>query len=367
MFQRPSSALGGANGSSAILVPSTGNNENLIFRSQKSTGGNENEPSKTPGGNGTTIRRRALGDISNKKKGGISGKGLAPHSTNKTVLNPRGASNIVWQPSSSTGAESTFPRKTGNQLSRIPGGGATMGVAARVPETMIPRISPHPATGTGGNLKGGHRSVTFLEQKQKSSLQKSSDIIPKSSLKPKRPVLATLSSNTNIPKAAPKPNSNSAPTKHAPFIKKYKFQIEDPVPDIELPAGRTWKQQLEYDLKEEDDIASTSSLDDILLEKLDARSMWDDWKESMWKQQKQEDEELDRFAQAELNAVLERDQRDYEQGIDGLCDTVSGLTFFDSDSEIDLEIKDDSFDNDEWSLPASSLCGPEAEDSFFKL
>ena len=35
---------------------------------------------------------------------------------------------------------------------------------------------------------------------------------------------------------------------------------EETVPDIELPAGRTWNQQLKYDLKDEDDMASISPI-----------------------------------------------------------------------------------------------------------
>ncbi|KAG7356821.1 hypothetical protein IV203_001507 [Nitzschia inconspicua] len=361
MFHRPAPAVVGGGNENAILARPTGNNENLIPHRQLGTqksAGNENEPTKTPR---ASSRRRALGDISNKKKTVLGGKGgVAPLSNRTQPLKPR-SSNVVWQPNTNN----NNPRKTGNEANQNIVGGTTMNVGTKTAGSKIPKLAPHPR-GTGNSTsKVDPKSVTFMERPSQQTKQMSTGITRKPLVQSTRPVLAPLPNTTNIPKSS-LPSANVH--KSIANTKKYKFRVEEPVPDIELPAGRTWKQQLEYDLKiDDDDLASTSSIDDVLLETLDRRSMWDDWKETMRKSQKEEAEKLDRIIQEGIEAVLEQDQRDYELGIECLCDNVNSLDIFVSTSDIDLGIADDSDENDEWSLPASSLCGPEAEDSFFKL
>ncbi|KAG7356463.1 lipase class 3 [Nitzschia inconspicua] len=367
MFHRPAPAVVGGGNENAIQARPTGNNENLIPHRQLGTqksAGNENEPTKTPR---ASSRRRVLGDISNKKKTGLGGKGgVAPLSNRTQPLKPR-SSNIVWQPTANNNSSSdkSFPRKTGNEANQNIVGGTTMSVGTKTAGSKIPKLAPHPR-GTGNNTsKIDPKAVTLMERPSQQTKQMSTGITRKTLVQSTRPVLAPLSNKTNIPKSS---LSSVDVHKSIANTKKYNFRVEEPVPDIELPAGRTWKQQLEYDLKiDDDDVASTSSIDDVLLESLDRRSMWDDWKETMRKSQKEEAEKLDRIIQEGIEAVLEQDQRDYELGIECLCDNVNSLDIFGSTSDIDLGIKDDSDDNDEWSLPASSLCGPEAEDSFFKF
>ena len=91
---------------------------------------------------------------------------------------------------------------------------------------------------------------------------------------------------------------------------------EEPVPEIERPAGRTWKEQLENELKDEDDIASTSSMDSIL--NLQAcpspRSKWKNWRESHFQRQKEEAEKEDQLLQEQIQAMVEREQEDDEEG-----------------------------------------------------
>ena len=134
-----------------------------------------------------------------------------------------------------------------------------------------------------------------------------------------------------------------------------------------MPAGRTWKQQLEYDLKDEDDAASTSTLDELWkengVEKFDERAMWDDWEESIRQEMKSKSQQDQKYLQDRINAVLEKDQQDYEKGLESLCDIVDGLDIL-NEEDLNLSIIKDG---DDWSLPASSLCGPGAEDSFFQL
>ncbi|KAL3940481.1 MAG: hypothetical protein SGARI_000949 [Bacillariaceae sp.] len=217
--------------------------------------------------------------------------------------------------------------------------------------------------------KPEQRSVTFLEQPASSSsspLQAFKPSITKAPKSPSRKALAPLSNNPKqtLQSEQAKNKSSSKATTH----RKSAFRIEDPVPDIELPAGRTWKQQIEYDLKDEDDAASTSTLDELWKENgvdhFDERAMWDDWKESMRQEMQEKAKEADRMIQQNIDAMFEQDQQDYEKGLESLCDVVDGLDIL-SEGDLNLSLMKD--DDDEWSLPASSLCGPGAEDSFFQL
>jgi hypothetical protein len=137
------------------------------------------------------------------------------------------------------------------------------------------------------------------------------------------------------------------------------LKVGEPVPDIELPAGRTWKEQLEYDLKDEDDVASTSSLDGILLDVLDSRMMWDDYKESLLKHRNEQQVRDERIIQEKIDNLIEQD-REEETGLECLFDTFG--IFLD---EPLLDVVED-----DWSLPASSFCDEHdrlANDSFFDL
>jgi hypothetical protein len=385
MFHLPVSMLGGGNGNDVLALPIS-NNENLIHQhnnskqqqqqhrtAQKPSGLENYETNKTPGATkSNTIRRRALGDISNKKQNALgSARGLAVQSSQKTVLKSRSSNNSVWDATPSKGnAKLILPTKAGNDTPH----GPVSFIAPGIPPQNIsnPRISTDNGRNGGGTLGITQRSIAFSSQFKEASKKRGDVLNNKTSLKPNRPDLSSLSSNTRIPMVAPSPGLNKLTVINNSTHKISNFRMEEPIPDIELPAGRTWKQQLEYDLKEDDnDMASTSSIDDLLMESLGSRSMWDDWKESMRKHHREEGEKLDRYTQKEIDAMLEKDQRDYERGIESLCDIVDGFGVFGSDDEIDLLlVKDDSGDDDdddEWSLPASSLCGPGADDSFFKL
>jgi hypothetical protein len=369
MFHLPASVLGGGYENDTLAL-SAANDENLIYQHEqhqqrnahKTSALDNYETNKTPGTKSSNTRRRALGDISNKKQNPLGfRRGLVVQSSQKPVLKPRSSNNVVWHSTPSKGsAKSILPKKTENDVPQRPVQVKTPTMSSK---PMIPRISAVSGRTGDGNFTANLPSF-ISRQSQEASKKKE-----KPSLKPSRPVLATLSSNTLIPKSAPSQFLHKSTTVNNPTNEKYTSRMEEPIPDIELPAGRTWKQQLEHDLKgDDDDIASTSSIDDILMETLGSRSMWDDWKESMRKHHQEEGEKLDRISQTEIDAMLAQDERDYQRGIESLCDIVDGFSLFGFDDEIDLQIKDDiSGDNDEWSLPASSMCGPAADDSFFKL
>jgi len=125
------------------------------------------------------------------------------------------------------------------------------------------------------------------------------------------------------------------------------------VPDIELPAGRTWKQQLDYDLKDEDDLASTSSLDSILNLKdcLSPRARWIQERELELKHQKEEADEDDRQLQEQMKAMMDREQKETEEGLDSLYDVIDNLDIFSDD---DLGNNDNSLLREDWSLSDSS-------------
>jgi hypothetical protein len=169
----------------------------------------------------------------------------------------------------------------------------------------------------------------------------------------------TISSHSSL-KSSTTVNLGQIKTKETASIsrKDIILKVGEPIPDIERPAGRTWKEQLEYDLKDEDDVASTSSLDDILLDVLDSRTMWDDYKESLLKHQKEEDERCERFLQEKIDKLLEQDRQE-EKGLECLLDVVAMF------GEPSLDVAED-----DWSLPASSLCNdydPLADDSILDL
>jgi hypothetical protein len=151
----------------------------------------------------------------------------------------------------------------------------------------------------------------------------------------------------------------------------------EPMPDIEYPAGRTWKQQLAFDLKDDDDAASTSTLDHLLRDGSDDdeeemekdRTMWDDWSESL--RQRRQNEQHDRFdhgedeIQAQIEKLLEQDKLGLESLYDSTEQFNTTITLSDHNSigSTDFIFKDGmkchllELDDDDWSIPASSECG----------
>lgn len=181
---------------------------------------------------------------------------------------------------------------------------------------------------------------------------------------------APLKPDAQVPSAIPHPKKlGPVPATASVSTTSYAVKLPDIVPDIERPAGRTWKEQLAYDLRDEDDAASTSTLDhlddddddDLFLGS--ARSMWDDWGESMWKrheqEQRQQAEREDREVQEQIERMLEQDK----QGLESLFDLDAINAGVGSSPRAHHNFKDDSNllaldDDDDWSLPASSTCDP---------
>ncbi|KAL3893636.1 MAG: hypothetical protein SGARI_008037, partial [Bacillariaceae sp.] len=81
--------------------------------------------------------------------------------------------------------------------------------------------------------------------------------------------------------------------------------------------------------------------------------MWDDWEESFRLELKAKSQKDEKFLQDQIKAVLDKDQQDYEKGLESLYDVVDGLDIL---SEADLNLSLIKDEEDDWSLPASSLC-----------
>ena len=138
--------------------------------------------------------------------------------------------------------------------------------------------------------------------------------------------------------------------------KSYPPMTFETVPDIERPAGRTWKEQLEYDLKSEDDLASISSIESIL--KMDSCFGSNNGSEidrdTDWKRQKEIDDEEDRQIQQEIQAIMDREQKETEEGLNVFYETISNLEILGDKS---YDINCDRLDEDEDELLVTNFSG----------
>lgn len=123
----------------------------------------------------------------------------------------------------------------------------------------------------------------------------------------------------------------------------------EPVPDIERSAGRTWMQQLEYDLKLEDDLASISSIESIL--KMEScfspHERWTKERDTRWKLQKEKEDEEDRLVYEQFQASVDREQKEDEEGLDSLYDAIDNLEVF---SDISLDERTNNLQEEEWTI-----------------
>jgi len=258
-------------------------NENLIHRGQSqklkfngtNTNNNANENSIkkstsaiTPAARKGSNRRRALGDISNKRGGAFSGivKETSSKLQQNEVSKPRPSTNVFTAGSSNRNNSKSLLLERSNVL--LPG-------PLRMPTAQ----------------KASHIDV-FSEQ-----------------LKP---------SPQNLFKNQPTISNNDTNSSFIAISQdKVNLFEEKTIPDIELPAGRTWKQQLEYELKDEDDIASTSSLDSIL-KCSSPLSMWKGMGEALRKREKEEADREDKQVQDHFLEIIEREGEEVEKSLDKL-------------------------------------------------
>ena len=133
-------------------------------------------------------------------------------------------------------------------------------------------------------------------------------------------------------------------------VKNHHIRKLDPVPDIERPAGRTWKQQLEYDLKDEDDLASISSMDSLLNLKscFSPQERWEKERVLIWNHQREMDDEEDRQVKEQIQAMMDREQKQAEDELDCLYDAIDNLEIF---SESSHDSKHDDLSGFDLSLP----------------
>jgi len=119
----------------------------------------------------------------------------------------------------------------------------------------------------------------------------------------------------------------------------------EPVDDVEVSAGRTMRQQqLHGDF--DDDCSTSSSIGSDF----HVTTMWDDWGSSLKQQYLQEELDLERREDMEVQAHIDRVLKERDEGLECLLDFVDNL-----DLDDDVRVFDD--DADDWSQPASSILG----------
>ena len=131
-------------------------------------------------------------------------------------------------------------------------------------------------------------------------------------------------------------------------MKDHRAKKAEPLPDIERTAGRTWTQQLQYDLKDEDDLASVSTIESLLdFDGFSPQEMWEKERDLLRKQRKDANDREDRQIKEQMKTMMDREQKEAEEELDNLYDTIGNLEIFstasrDSDlSEFDMNIPDD--------------------------
>ncbi len=271
--QRSSFSFGGDSASQNVNVLRNvqNQNENMIHRgnslkssastnkSSNDAGGKKLGLSKTPHGKSTSTRRRAFGDISNKKaSNNVFGK--EPSSKQKEVLKPRSNTNLL-------------PRSI-----------------RKAPSTQNTRFAILPEQPKPFRLEG--------------SLQKADR-------------------NT----IGQKPLSTTTAQ-----VKSHHKKAE-PFPDIERPAGRTWKQQLEYDLKDEDDLASLSSIDSLLNLKNSFSPRWEQERDLLWKEQQEKHDEEDQKVRKHIQTIMDREEKEAQEELDRLYGAIDDLELFSHHSD----------------------------------
>ncbi len=256
MFLRPSSTVGDAN----VVISSrprsiASQNENLHLSAKAGAKASETTtPAKS-----ISRPRRAFGDISNKKvHQSKNGKGQSNNNAAIVLKPQRSSAASTPHNSSAPKFQSRIPKTAGSKLTK--------------------RIHPWSTQGKP------------------------------SSANPKSQVVSSRQVEFILPVAA-------GPTQEETdsislVVYQPKHTTAEPVDDVELPAGRSWEQQLKTDDPLGEDDLSTGSLGEVL----DRRTMWDDWKETMLRQW--EDERLQRQQddEREVKAQLDRFLQDEERG-----------------------------------------------------
>mmetsp|Transcript_10834 Transcript_10834/g.12257 ORF Transcript_10834/g.12257 Transcript_10834/m.12257 type:complete len:345 (-) Transcript_10834:2012-3046(-) len=313
-------------------------NENLIHRGKNQ---NQLKPTKTnnsTSANGKSIlrstsqtpaakkgcnRRRALGDISNKKGDCFSVVIQEKSKPQQNEVLKSRSTNIF-----STTNNSTTKKKLSNKNANS--------LLPEIQTTLIPRANRVSST------QKAHLAI-FSEQLKPSQSQRFT----------KQPIndrAITANSFEQVPSFI---TTNQ--------VQQQSFK-EETVPDIELPAGRTWKEQLENELKDEDDLASTSSIDSILNlgGHSSPMSMWDGMREAHLKREKEEAENEDKQVQEQIQVMMEREREEVENSLDHLYDVIDNLDIFsDCNRDVNAIILEE-----ERNIPDSLLCDAYADNDF---
>eukprot|EP00529_Nitzschia_sp_RCC80_P041527 CAMPEP_0113456650 /NCGR_PEP_ID=MMETSP0014_2-20120614/8997_1 /TAXON_ID=2857 /ORGANISM="Nitzschia sp." /LENGTH=424 /DNA_ID=CAMNT_0000348111 /DNA_START=267 /DNA_END=1541 /DNA_ORIENTATION=+ /assembly_acc=CAM_ASM_000159 len=341
------------------------------------TGGVKTNNNNNGGVGTTTIRRRALGDISNKKSNVAQQSSSFVSSSQQRKSSGQSALKPKSGLSSRTNGTTLIPTLSSKKTSSS----STSTSSSIIPASSlsVKKVTVPSKLGQQFQKLQIHQEPQQPQQQlrmtaKSSSLLNNFGTSSKLAVRPKQ--LPTSSTMIRLQGTRGKMDNNTSKVKSSNAVDL--SSESGPVPDIEYPAGRTWKQQLEFDLKDEDDVASTSTLDHLLRDDDDdsdddddheetdgGRTMWHDWSESVWqnRQKKEQDraERGEKEVQDQINRLLEEEKLGLESLYDDTMDRFNNMNMNDHDHSYifkgDMESNLLAIDDDDWSLPASSECG----------
>mmetsp|Transcript_34467 Transcript_34467/g.83133 ORF Transcript_34467/g.83133 Transcript_34467/m.83133 type:complete len:426 (+) Transcript_34467:400-1677(+) len=339
------------------------------------TGGVKTNNNNNGGVGTTTIRRRALGDISNKKSNVAQQSSSFVSSSQQRKSSGQSALKPKSGFSSRTNGTTLIPTLS----SKKPSSSSTSSSSSIIPASSLSVKKSTVPSKLGQQFQKLqiHQEPQQPQQQLRMTTKSSSSLnnfgtSSKLAVRPKQ--LPTSSTMIPLQGTSGKMDGNMSKVKSSNVVDL--SSESGPVPDIEYPAGRTWKHQLEFDLKGEDDVASTSTLDHLLRDDDDSdddddeetnggRTMWHDWSESVWqnRQKKEQDraERGEKEVQDQINRLLEQEKLGLESLYDDIMDRSDNMNMNDPDHSYifkgDMESNLLAIDDDDWSLPASSECG----------
>jgi hypothetical protein len=167
--------------------------------------------------------------------------------------------------------------------------------------------------GNSNTTNGGKETTIVLKPRATAFTPRSQSLIPKPTTSHSKTITKTSSKTTSsiqrkidfpVPRTHVKPSSTTTTTTATTI--KAKLVKAEPVDNVELPAGRLWVDQMEND---NDDELSTSSLDQEF-----TRTMWDDWRSSLRQNYQEQEEELERQQDLEVQAHVERVIKEQDEG-----------------------------------------------------
>ena len=239
-------------------------------------------------------RRRALGDISNKKEQNVFQDNPKNGFDNKSTTTNHHSNRFPSARKDPYSPQQTKKKQQFKTPSNLP----------KPTNTSIPSFA-----------KRNNAFISRIPSPKSSSVQTTRT---ENSLIVRTPLLPTVASKPRVEPVLPQskpiqPFQASLEDKKAEELLNELLQLnvgEESVDDIELPAGRTWQQQLELDEKEDED--DPQALLELSFET--PLTMWEDWKQSVRQEIAKANQERDlELAQQDDAALEERIRKVMEQ------------------------------------------------------